>query len=107
MDCFASLAMTNGSAGNLRRHAPRVCKVPIEFSRPRIEPAGREQTVVDPDDRRDLGEIAGRENLVGGLEILVTQGLLDYGDAVAAQQIDHALARDAVEEGAVRRRCED
>src|ERR1700722_18540229 len=88
----------------LRRELHDVREIPIEFSRPRIERPRLKLPVVDADDGCDLGEIAAREDLVGVLEVLIAQGRLDHGDAIAAQQVDHPLPGDAVEEGAVRRR---
>src|SRR5690242_6658134 len=88
----------------LRCELYRVREIPVELACAREEAAYLELPVVDPDHGRDLGEIPGREDLVGCLEILVAQRLLDHGDAVAAQEIDQPLPRDAVEEGAVRRR---
>jgi hypothetical protein len=82
-------------------------KVPIEFSRFAVEQARLQFARVDANHGRDFGKIAGGEDLVGGEEIRVAQRLLDHDDAIGAKQADHALARDAVEEGAVRHRRED
>ena len=37
---------------SLRRHPPRVRKIPIERARPRVKAARRQLALVDPDDRR-------------------------------------------------------
>ena len=44
-------------------------EIPIQLPRTRIEGAGCELPVVDTDHRHDLGEIAGRKDLVSGEEI--------------------------------------
>src|SRR3984957_18112664 len=81
-----------------------VGKVPVQIPGPAVERARLQRAVVDPDNRRDLGEIAAGKDLVGAEKINVAQGGFDNGDAIAAQQIDHPLPRDAVEERAVRHR---
>src|ERR1700722_3972241 len=81
-----------------------VGKVPVQLPGPAVERARPQRAVVDVGTRRDLGEIAARETLVGAEEISIAQGGLNDGDAIAAQQIDHPLPRDAVEERAVRHR---
>src|SRR5438477_11308488 len=94
------LAGTTGS----RRHVRRIRKVPIELARLGIKRPRLQRAVVDPDHWRDLGEIAGRKNLVGAKEILVAQRALDHGDAVGTEQLDHPPPGDAVQKRAVRRR---
>src|ERR1700693_6189324 len=62
----------------LRRQLHGVREIPIEFPRPRIERPRLKLAVVDPDDGCDLGEIAARGDLVGGLERLIEQGRLEH-----------------------------
>ena len=58
-----------GRSSPSRRELYRVREIPIQLPRTRIERPGRERPVVDPDHRHDLGEIAGRKDLVRGKEI--------------------------------------
>ena len=85
-----------------RRKLYRVCEIPIQLPGTRIVGAGRELPVVDTDHRRDLGEITGRKDLVRGEEIGIAQRGLYHRDAFAAQEVDHPLPGNAVQEGAVR-----
>jgi hypothetical protein len=65
-------------SSNKRRVAPSgVGKLPVQLSGPAVERARLQRAVVDPDDRRDLGEIAAGKDLVGAEEISVAQGGLD------------------------------
>src|SRR5882724_11340307 len=84
-----------------------VGEVPVQLAGAVVERPRLQRAVVDPDDRRDLGEIAAGEDLVRALKIWIFQRLLDDGNAIGAQQIDHPLPGDAVEESPVRRRRKD
>ena len=79
-------------------------KIPIQPPRARVERSGRKLPIVDLDHWSDLGEIAGREDLVRGDKIGILQRGFYHGDAVAAQKLDHPLPGDAVQEGAIWRR---
>src|SRR4029077_12974349 len=54
-----------------------VGKRPVEFARLLVERTWLQRAVVDPDHRRNLGEIAGREDLVGREKIGIAQRRLD------------------------------
>ena len=81
-------------------------KRPIKIAGLAVEWPHRQRALVDPGRRRNLGVVPGRKYLVRAFEIRVAQARLDHRDAGAAQQIDDALARDAIEERPVRRRRE-
>src|SRR5690348_8203473 len=72
-------------------------EIPIELARPSEERARLQIAVVDLHDRLHLAEIAGGEDLVRLLEVAVDERRLEHRHAGLAQQLDHALARDAVE----------
>src|SRR5262245_18502087 len=93
---------------NSPRASPAVRKIPIKFARLAIERTGLQRAAVDAHDRHDLGIVAGGKNLVRAFEIGVAQARLHHGHAGVAQELDRALACDAVEERAVRlRRIDD
>src|SRR5258706_14786177 len=72
---------------------------PIELARLAVERPRLQRALIDAGHRRELGIVAGREDLVGALEIRIAEGLLDDRHAGVAQERDHALAGDAVGEG--------
>jgi len=76
---------------------------PVERARAPEHRSDPKPALVDAHDRRDLAEVAGREDLVGRQEGFVGQGLLAHLDAVAAQESNDAAPRYPVEEGPVRR----
>ena len=82
-------------------------EVPVKLTRPAIKWARLDRAIVNPDHRRDFGEIAAREDFIGALEIWKAQRFLYHRNAVGAQQLDHALAGDAIKERSVRRRRVD
>ena len=72
--------------------------IPVKLPRPADERTVFEDAVVEAEDRHDLGNIAGAEDFVSRPEILDRQRLLVHRNAVSAQQADHPLAGDAVQE---------
>ena len=103
MDPGSSPAVTAGCVRmRLDRLGLRV--VEIELARAAIDRARLEVALLEARDRQHLGVVAGGEHLVAAFEILDRDVALLRLDAVVAQQLQHALARDAVEERAVRLR---
>ena len=82
-------------------HGLAAGELEVERARLLIDMPGLIVALLDPGDRQHLAVVAGREHLVGVQDVRLGQRrLLDLG-AGLAQQPDHALAGDAVEEGAV------
>src|SRR5580700_5706425 len=100
MSCFTLIADSSNpyitSAATIMRERP------VEFACFLVESSWCHTALVDPCDRRYLGEIAGGKNLIGVFKVGVSQCLFDHGDAFASQERNHALPRDAVEKSAVR-----
>src|SRR6266508_6946371 len=92
--------------GSDRLRASGVRILPVELSRLAVARSGLQRALADAHRRHQLGIVAGREDFVRDLEILVAHRGLDHAGAGRAQERDHPLPRDAVEEGAVRGRRE-
>src|SRR5262249_5439271 len=92
------------AAARSLRASSAVRVVPVQRPGLAIERAGLQRAIVDAGHRGKLGVVGRREDLVRILEVRVGQGRLRDRHAGAAQQRDHALARDAVEKGTVRHR---
>jgi hypothetical protein len=69
-----------------------MCEFPIQLARLSVEGAEGKRSSVDPGDGRNLGIIAGREDFVRFLKILVSQSFFDDRDAARSEQPDYALA---------------
>src|SRR5579871_2386042 len=82
-------------------------EIPIELAGPAEERAWLQVAVVDLHNRLNLAEIAGGEDLIRLLEVAIEERRLEHRHARLAQELDHALARDAIEEGAVGGRRQD
>src|SRR5215471_7630899 len=80
--------------------------VPIQFACLAIERSGLQRSILDAIHRHHFRIVAGRKNLVGGLDVAIVQRSLDDADPGIAQQLDDALTRNAVEKCAIRRRRE-
>src|SRR4029077_8123559 len=78
-------------------------EVPIELACPAEGRARLKIAAVDLHDWLHLAEITGGEDLVRLLEIAIDECRFEHRHTRLAQELDHALARDAVEEGAVGR----
>src|SRR5580698_5879423 len=78
-----------------------MCKCPIEFPGLSVDGTEGKRAITDASRRNHLGIVPCRENLIGLLEILVSQSCLDHTHAILAQQSDHSLTGDACQECSV------
>src|ERR1700678_645426 len=78
-----------------------MCKCPIEFAGLGVDGAEWERTIADASRWNHLGIVPCRENLIGLLEFLIGECLLDYGNATIPQKADYSLPRNAREESAI------
>src|SRR5262249_55624908 len=81
--------------------------LPVQLARFAVERSGLQRSVIDAVDRHDLGVIAGRENLISVLHVVVGQNSFDDVHAGIAQKLDDTLSSDAVEKRSIWRWGED
>src|SRR5262249_25857855 len=79
-----------------------VSEFPIELAGTSVECADPKPSIVDVPDRCHFAEIAGRENLIGFQEILVSERGFEHFDPVFSKKLDHALTRYTVQKCSVR-----
>src|ERR1700677_256520 len=75
---------------------------PVEFPGLGVERAKLQSTVADASDGDYFGVVSSRENLVGLLEVLISESLLNQLNAGCTQESHYPLARDAGEKCSVR-----